>query len=339
MRVLVTGGTAIHVGRKDPYAALGRYVDAGLRALGHVVERRVVVPGEDLAGYDRVLVYLAPLADLHVTYKHGALYALGARPDALLALDDWQVAKAARSARTLVKRDLHYLWRSSIAVGQLRRYGKLSAATRRATERGLVELASEEPWPRRVLVPLFSWGDAKALPLAPFPREVIPLDPSTLLLDEIENEPLAPRKRQRAWVLASLQSHERWLRFQRLSWPIHHLGYDGPRVDERDVRSRYHLARGVVAPPYPHTRSGWWRARVVHAAAARAVLLLGTDALASEDAFALTGAEIEALTDVELNRLGEDQHVFVRGAVWSRRRFLTALRAAFELPTTRGRRS
>ena len=61
-----------------------------LRDMGFEVEQRPVIIGEDLNHYDDVIIYLhAPQGYCQNLYD--GLYAIAARPDAILAFDDWQV--------------------------------------------------------------------------------------------------------------------------------------------------------------------------------------------------------------------------------------------------------
>lgn len=59
--------------------------------MGHEVEHRVVEIGEDLSQYDEVIVFIAGPRQLVTTTLFNGLWAIAARPDAILAFDDWQV--------------------------------------------------------------------------------------------------------------------------------------------------------------------------------------------------------------------------------------------------------
>lgn len=62
-----------------------------LTDMGYEVEQRQVVLGEDLTSYDDVIVFIAGPRQLVATTVYEGLYAIGMRPDCILAFDDWQV--------------------------------------------------------------------------------------------------------------------------------------------------------------------------------------------------------------------------------------------------------
>jgi len=63
---------------------------ACLRDMGHEVEQRPVLVGEDLSSYDRVIVYLHnPTA--FSGYVYGALWAITSHYNVVTAYDDWQI--------------------------------------------------------------------------------------------------------------------------------------------------------------------------------------------------------------------------------------------------------
>ena len=61
-----------------------------LEDMGHEIEQRPVSIGENLTAYDKVIVYLSSVKSFS-HHAFDALYALKARPDAILGNDDWQV--------------------------------------------------------------------------------------------------------------------------------------------------------------------------------------------------------------------------------------------------------
>lgn len=58
--------------------------------MGHQVEQREVEIGEDLSGYDEVIVYIAGPRQLVATHTFKGLWAISQRPDCILGVDDWQ---------------------------------------------------------------------------------------------------------------------------------------------------------------------------------------------------------------------------------------------------------
>lgn len=62
-----------------------------LTDMGYEVDQRQVQLGEDLSGYDEVIVFIAGPRQLVATSVFEGLWAISQRPDCILAFDDWQV--------------------------------------------------------------------------------------------------------------------------------------------------------------------------------------------------------------------------------------------------------
>jgi len=62
-----------------------------LTDMGYEVEQRKVTIGEDLSGYDEVIVFIAGPRQLVATTVFNGLWAIADRPNCILAFDDWQV--------------------------------------------------------------------------------------------------------------------------------------------------------------------------------------------------------------------------------------------------------
>lgn len=321
MRILITGCTSSQVGGNPRYryATQAPIYERVLSGLGHEVDRRPVEPGENLDGYHRVIVFVAPGIDVWSIYQLGAWYALDARPDAFLAYEDWQVAKIAGAARTQRDRP-RYLWGSSVA--QQRRFFDVARkhhqeAIERTVE--LLALAGEVPW--RLIVSVHGYGNAKLLePILPQARRVYALDPTSALHAQgIKKSSL----RERAWVLAALGSRERWVKAQRLTWKIIKFGHGGLRVaNEMEIVREYARCWGVLAPEYPDpiSAAGWWRPRFYYAARAGAVVLCGeNDAARSwlSSPYNVGGKGIEGLSAKQRAAVADEQAEWFFRYAWS----------------------
>jgi hypothetical protein len=132
---------------------------------------------------------------------------------------------------------------------------------------------------------------------------------------------VAPWPRERHWVLASLQNHDRWVKKLGVEWPIIQYGgvkkggggirAGGPDkvVPEADVVRAYASAAGVLSPPYKSAGSGYWRVRFNYAALAGAVMYPGLkDGEQIGPSFTNDMADIEAADDYELNELAARQY-------------------------------
>ena len=97
MKILITGFNKNQCTRKfylrqqlkvvpSHYSLFNCLVD-----MGHEVEQRQVELGEDLSGYDEVIVFIAGPRQLVATTVYEGLYAISQHPYCILAFDDWQV--------------------------------------------------------------------------------------------------------------------------------------------------------------------------------------------------------------------------------------------------------
>lgn len=284
MRVLITGCTAMQInsprGNALGVASIPKILNQALLDLGHTVEWRPVAPGETLNEFDRVFVFLTSPNKLGTTYAYGAWWALSRRADAVVSFDDWQLMQVAPNFKTSHKRHEYYFWENVVATCR-KHHKELVADTPRgkrwrAAIDKLVTTYATKPWPHRVLLPLFAWGDPLRfnLPLKDGVDQISTWDPSPYYVTPGFKE---YKQRERSWVLASLFSHTTWLKKQDLRWPIKHFGHKAsgnPIITEAEVVQQYAKASGVLSPAYPHRGGGWWRVRVLHALDTRSLLYL-----------------------------------------------------------------
>jgi hypothetical protein len=93
MKILITGFTAFHVGRRDRLKSMfiTNNVDPlmeNFRTLGHEVVNKPIEPNEDVSMYDRVFVFVIEIGSLNARYSAGALHVLKQRSDAYIVIDD-----------------------------------------------------------------------------------------------------------------------------------------------------------------------------------------------------------------------------------------------------------
>jgi len=333
VKVLVTGATARHVGRLDPlagdrsdkkaYHACPHIFADACRRLGHEVEFRPVDPGESLADFARVCVFLGPLVDPQMTYVHGALAALARRPDAIAFLDDWKVGTIQSSFRRMAMRDHFYLWHSTFAASRPLRNHAFGLPIGRMIERLVGEMA-EGPWKRRVVVPLHPWGDPSIIKGCPegertwldyTPGLTPPVD-----LADVVKRVIRRRAKKKAWLLATLGTRESWVERQDLSWPVVRAGYKAVRLSQDDVMRASAGFFGSLAPKYPHARASWWRPRFIYSAWTQTVVHCDPEEGIAKEAPGLYGLSpkfIEHLTPSRLIELARAQAEFVEDRSWT----------------------
>ena len=83
---------------------------------------------------------------------------------------------------------------------------------------------------------------------------------------ELEGVKAYPGK-TRKWLHAAFpQASHDWASVACKSWPVERYGAPGmPRILERDLTLKMQGFVGVLAAPYSHIGSGWWRVRYEHA--------------------------------------------------------------------------
>ncbi len=327
-KILITGFTAPQVGslRTNGINQLPYAFARAAREAGHEVEHRITALGEDLGGYDAVIVFIMTLFSVTTSYALGALWALARRPDAVIVVDDWQVDEMINRFEIAAKRPDYYLTSPKIlsaakrpGVERLREKGPLRTAIF-----GVVEALSQTWEPHPVAAPVFPWGDVKRLGLPT--RQPLVFDPSPLVrlnLPEIHRAPDA--RREKRWVLASLFDQRRWLEGQPFSWPVTVYGQEKhgyERLPENEVIDRYGELWGVLSHPYKHVGSGWWRQRFLHALHAGTVIYGDERELGpiGPGAF-IPLVELERASWRQLRRLADHQRELIETRLWTRDQF------------------
>lgn len=339
MKVLVTGATARHVGKLDPYGpeedaahkrrlvyhACPHIFVAAARLGGMTVDFRKVDPRESLKEYDRVCVFLGPLVDPQMTFVHGALAAMARRRDAIVFLDDWKVGTIASSFKRMAARERYYLWHSPFARARpLRDAAYLNGGIHQKIE-DLVDEMSEGRWRRRVVVPLHAWGDPSVIAGCPESDERYWLDYTPGLvppddLGQVVRDAVRLQLKKRRWMLATLGTRESWVERQQLRWPVDRYGYGAVRLSQDDVMRRSARYAGSLAPKYPHAPASWWRPRFVYSAWTRTVVHCDpAEGIAKKapELYGLRAREVEATSNAGLLDLAKSQFDFVMKQSWS----------------------
>jgi hypothetical protein len=331
MRLLMTGFTKQacndtkrkRVERIEPNTEM-----AGLlRNYGWDVTQRPVVPGEDLSDFDAVWVSIgSPPGSTGAKHAPGGLWTLNYASErgipTVIYVEDWDGNKLRNGFRYFAKTGVRQLAKM---MGCEPLYLNTDAAIRHGDE--IIAMAHQvidagSPlWQRAVLA---TWqfqglGDSDLLRRSFVGVPFMGIDPSPLIMP-IAKGVVPNGIRERQWILAALTSHSNeWADGQRLNWPVERYGWAKTRQPvlktEREVAETYARNWGVLCPEYYHAGSGWYRPRMVVAAAVGAVVLCGpTDAAMYGEAYQVNARQVERLSDAELRDLAAAQ----RETLWPR---------------------
>lgn len=341
MKILVTGVTREQANARinKPKFSMIQGMPAivrSLKNLGHEVDHRQVVLGEDLSGrYDAAVIGMAPINSFPANKCGlGTLYAIGALDcPTIVYWEDWQWRASLSGLRRLM-RNPHDL--DKMTSNGERFYQDDPDLVDRHRDH-LVHVATGllQPWKRLYgLVPAYEWGDlsvvTKELPSGDRTRR-IDLAPEAMLhvkpaYDRIVEQLKQPKEVQ--WTCASLVDHDNWIAKQKLEWPVQLFGRrrgEHVRLDtEGDVAVEIARSAGSLCPKYHHAGSGWWRARFITAALGRTVLgadpkEAGLSPLGTP--YSYTPAQIERFSPQERMDLAVAQQEALWPWLWDQEKF------------------
>ena len=274
MKILITGFTEKQAEESPTFkfAQQSTTVRDLLIEMGHEVTMRPVVPGEDLAPYDRVLVYLLVPGAYYSKFQHGALWALASRTDARYVLDDWQVKPITVAARNIYAKGVKGLLSSNDKAEYLPQAKEYAPDLLR----GLAELSGDGSWNRHMLLPMVRSGNPKSVPF-PATKSATVVDFTAYWFQRYSDivKTLSHNPRQRRWVHASLANESAWIESCKFTWPVLSFGdknKPGNRVNEVDLLPHMLESYGILSVPHPNPGLGWWRVRFAMAAATGTVV-------------------------------------------------------------------
>ena len=275
MKLLITGVTETHINHPNrasstKFVSIPEMMAYAYTRLGHQVDHRATVVGEDLSVYDTVFVYLYPL-DGNAIDHVGAVYALEQRPDAYICLDDW-------SFRLIMPS-----WCRKIDAEKLQ----------------------DRVW----LAPLFPWGDTTKMGLDVREIRMWDPSP-LCRMPPVHKLSWHQRKTEWYNASLSKDAHvwttEQDLSWPVHSVGGKALGQ--PRILEDDVVWQYGQYKGVLCPTYAHAGSGWWRVRYLHAAHAGCVLGGSPEELeVIGNPYAMSLQDLENMGDASLQMIAQSQ--------------------------------
>lgn len=329
MKILMTGMSTRTVGStrvKINYITFAPIMMKALREMGHEVEQRKVVYGENFEGYDRAIVHVGPLDKIvcqNVPEVCHTLRHFGDR--ATIYVEDW------------VACEIHNSWPYTLSAKRWPKwlawkgYDKLQTCQINLMEEELPKVR-EGVW--KVMGFFHPWGNPSAFfesNFGPKARWRV-LDP-TMMLDDIHFRPTSADTRKRQWVFATLQDHDRWLKSHRFNWPV--LNFGNKRkgeviLQEHEVAQLYSESWGVLAPKYPTI--GWWRARIVLAAMTGAILYVDkAEAYKMGGSYPFEPWSMEDESVAKLAMLAMDQKEQLARWSWPKEQFLSSLSDALGL--------
>ncbi len=324
-KILITGMTPKQVGRSR--STWVTFVDALKTILASEqletameetiqVDHRAVIPGENLQVYDKVIVFIAPHDSIAAGYRWSGLWALAARGDAIVAVDDWQYYTIQMKLTSALAADRFYRfvderpdWSRREEVQGFNDYP--------AAKRAVKELAYSMCWDipfKHILMPLFPWYDPNKIGFRLKDKDkIVPIDPS--LIVRPPDVPFVGEKK-RQWVAGSLFDHSDYINKLGLTWPLLKFGHKKTQVvlSEPDLCKIYAESYGIISPKYRTSGDGWWRMRYVHAAEYYNILLMSPEERANMPGiFKLSVQDIENRSNSSLHSLMVQQSKWLVG--------------------------
>lgn len=279
--------------------------------MGWQVDQRPVTAGEDLSGYDKVVVFMMHISPFN-TYMYGALWAISQRPDAYLAIEDWQSPKNINTWGKDVDKILESIT-NEYYINNVVAEKQLKPEWKDAFRDALSTIASGS---RPVTLPAHLGGDFKML----FPHweqekvhswyapaYTLHRQPAPSLFDE-------PKERVFNFAGLIQSETEKWFNkvTEGATWQIKQYGSKTKkqkRLTEQEMVSVFNDQWGILMAGYWHAGSGWWRARPQQTADVGSILICEDKegAIFGEPYMGLTCAKLEAMSDAELEKLAKDQ--------------------------------
>jgi hypothetical protein len=307
-----------------------------LEDMGYEVEQRAVELGEDLSKYDDVIVYMHSI-QAFCQRLFGGLYAIAARPDCILAFDDWQVDQIYRSFDDYLG-DLEK-WQpgSSDTTGAFRVYllslyqGNESKNTIESYKDMYIDACKIALSKKnRLLISAFDKGDLGLLKLEWDPTRVYRFNPNPYHLNRaptngygeeglsiFTDDVIRPEDKIREWNFASLvqKKTKKWLQQQNIKkWKINYYGarrgeeVKQARLTEADMCRVYASQWGCLMPGYFHSGSGWWRARPLQVADVGSILVCDEhEGKVYGEAYNIKASDVEEMNLEELIRTARFQ--------------------------------
>lgn len=297
-----------------------------LEDMGYEVEQRPVKLGEDLSGYDEVVVYIHSIQGF-CQFLWAGLYAVKARPDCIIAFDDWQwpqIFSGIETYQNKLEIDCPTVFRDYLTDLWQGTEDKETIVSYKEDYIEACKIITSKN--NRLLVSAFAGGDLGLLNLGWKEENVYRFNPNPYHLNRKEENGYgtgtvdlggffdAPAEKEKVWNFASLvqEKTRKWLKLQQpedWKWETIFYGakrgkFKSERKTEPEMVKVFGQNWGCLMPGYFHAGSGWWRARPLQVADVDSILIGDKKEMMvyynDEDIAGLRVSDIEAMTDEEL---------------------------------------
>jgi len=334
MKIFLTGSTPQQANMMKRAVAVDRlnmpaHIYSALIEMGHEVEWRAAEAGK-FPDCDLIWTTLFPPCTMVAPYAMANSWliheAVTRGVPVVMFFDDWQYSSVWNQYKTMSNTGKRQITKT--LSGQYLYRGDIDALMSVSDQ--IMEFTRwfwrNDPALRdktALVVPKFhGWGDHAELERAVVPRagdptvptvSLLTLDPTPMIYRCIDFDRPLPDDRERHWMIATFFTHDKWFRYQHLTWPIDFFGplkKGFPRLKNEQLVYEETLKRwGNLSPRYKHDGSGYYRNRLVFSVESHSVILMSKkDKEEIGGPFLYTGPEIEALTNDQLRKLGHDQH-------------------------------
>lgn len=252
-----------------------------LEDMGWEVEQRAVNLGEDLSTYDEVIVYLHTTSSF-CQHLYDGLYAISARPNCILAFDDWQVDQVIDNIKRFgdeLKNNVRDPFRDYLMDLYAGSSDKTTVVAHKSHYIAAIEQVMTHK--NRLMICAFAGGDLTKLETGWSTQRMFSYNPNPYNLNRRPENNFGEEFsgldsffgdeiiKDKSWVFASLMHDKtrKWLEKKNPRWPVNIYGSrrgknKSERVTEPEMCKVYQKNWGCLMPVYYHAGSGWWRSRV-----------------------------------------------------------------------------
>ena len=330
MKILFTGSTAKQTDDNAWKRARVKRIDDSsiicnsLRKQGYIVDRKKIQWGEDLSEYDIAIVGVGCFGSNNYSGDiFNSLYALHKIPNSLVFYEDWKIESNMKSFKGMLKsgvleKSIAKKWSNGKHF-----YGGVDNPDFDVDiAKEIIQKLSNGFYD--ALIPAFDWGNKDIVRKIIKSKNIYNLDLSPYVLENWNvNLRPEPQEKKKAYMLASLVDHRRWVKKMGLTWPVVYYGAksikDSIKLDtETDVYNECGKYRVILCPEYPHSGSGWFRIRYVYSALQKSIILTSLNDL---KALGLPYKHIESLSDNELDEYALQQRQAIFKQAWNKDKF------------------